>query len=270
MLPDFAFWLLVLPCAVAGVGGMYVLCRWREWQAANWEGRPIPSGVGSGFVPALWAAAWFGPAPASPRWPVLVVITGFAVLGFVDDRWGNREVSGLRGHVQALLSGRMTTGAGKLLGGTALAVWAGFVLHPNDGVRALPAAAVIALSANAINLLDCRPSRAVKGVWVYALATFAGGYAEPFLGGVLLATVVYAPLDFRCRAMMGDAGANMLGATLGACWAAQATLPVQLALAAALLAGHGITERVSLTKVIERHAVLRWLDGLGVHPAGNA
>jgi hypothetical protein len=69
--------------------------------------------------------------------------------------------------------------------------------------------------------------------------------------------------DLAGRSMLGDAGANALGALLGVALAAR-TGPVGRA---ALLAGiAGLTaasEKVSFTKVIESTPGLRELDALG-------
>ncbi len=80
------------------------------------------------------------------------------------------------------------------------------------------------------------------------------------------------PEDLGERSMLGDGGANALGAMLGT--AAATSLP-RPARAAALGVVAGLTaasEVVSFSRVIERTGPLRWLDMLGrrtaVPPAG--
>jgi len=99
---------------------------------------------------------------------------------------------------------------------------------------------------------------------VLACATWAvhAGWGPAL--GLVGATLVYAPLDFRCQAMMGDAGSNLLGSALGTCWASHLHPAVQGVVLAALLALHAYAERHSLTDAIARRAPLRWLDELGV------
>ncbi len=67
--------------------------------------------------------------------------------------------------------------------------------------------------------------------------------------------------------MLGDAGANALGAMLGA--AAAQTLPrsARLGLLAGIVALTVASEKVSFTRVIEATPPLRWLDMLGRRPA---
>ncbi len=67
--------------------------------------------------------------------------------------------------------------------------------------------------------------------------------------------------------MMGDTGANALGAAWGVGAAASMT---RTELAATLLALGALTllsERVSFSEVIERTAALRYVDGLGRRPS---
>jgi UDP-N-acetylmuramyl pentapeptide phosphotransferase/UDP-N-acetylglucosamine-1-phosphate transferase len=125
-----------------------------------------------------------------------------------------------------------------------------------------------------MNLLDVRPGRALKGfflltalIWTceYYAHTPTRPYAPNlFLLPLVFAALIYAPFDFRCQVMMGDVGSNSLGAIAGiyATW----TLPLwaKAILVFAFAALHLITERVSLTQIIEGNRVLKFLDGLGV------
>ena len=72
--------------------------------------------------------------------------------------------------------------------------------------------------------------------------------------------------DLDERAMLGDAGANALGAMLGT--AAAITLPraARVTVLAAIAGLTAASEVVSFTKVIERTSPLRWLDMLGCVP----
>jgi hypothetical protein len=66
--------------------------------------------------------------------------------------------------------------------------------------------------------------------------------------------------------MLGDAGANALGAMLGAS-AAGLSRPVRIALLAGIAGLTAASEKVSFTKVIARTPALNWLDMLGRRPA---
>src|SRR5512132_3682816 len=67
--------------------------------------------------------------------------------------------------------------------------------------------------------------------------------------------------------MLGDAGANALGAMLGAAASASLPRPARVILLAGITGLTAASEVVSFTAVIERTPALRWLDMLGRRPA---
>ncbi|MFB9840245.1 hypothetical protein ACFFNX_49665, partial [Actinoallomurus acaciae] len=123
--------------------------------------------------------------------------------------------------------------------------------------------ALVAGGANLLNLFDLRPGRAIK---VGALAALPGTLsgsavtAAPFGAAVAL-----LPEDLGERAMLGDAGANALGALLGLS-AAHLPRPVRLGILTGVVALNAASEFVSFTKVIQATPALRWLDQLGRRP----
>ncbi len=67
--------------------------------------------------------------------------------------------------------------------------------------------------------------------------------------------------------MLGDAGANALGAMLGAAAAASLPRSGRVAVLAGIVALTAASEKISFTKVIQRTPPLHWLDMLGRRPA---
>ncbi|RGA03648.1 hypothetical protein DI270_017940, partial [Microbispora triticiradicis] len=65
------------------------------------------------------------------------------------------------------------------------------------------------------------------------------------------------------RAMLGDAGANALGALLGLAATARLNRPARLAALAAVAGLTAASEKISFTKVIAGNPVLNRLDMLG-------
>jgi hypothetical protein len=119
--------------------------------------------------------------------------------------------------------------------------------------------AVVAGAANLLNLFDLRPGRALKVGLLGAVAVGAPGPAG--------AAAALLPADLRERVMLGDAGANALGALLGLAavhrWTSRTA---RLGVLAGLTAVTGASEVVSFTSVIERTPPLRALDALGRRP----
>jgi UDP-N-acetylmuramyl pentapeptide phosphotransferase/UDP-N-acetylglucosamine-1-phosphate transferase len=81
----------------------------------------------------------------------------------------------------------------------------------------------------------------------------------PLLGAVLC----YLPTDVRARAMMGDAGSNVLGFALGYYATTSLSLTARLTSLVFLIAIHLYTEKISLTRTIENNALLKAIDQLG-------
>jgi hypothetical protein len=121
---------------------------------------------------------------------------------------------------------------------------------------------LVAGTANLVNLLDLRPGRAAKAA-ALAAAAGLGGPSGSLVAGPLGASLAVLPADLGERVMLGDCGANAVGALLGLRLAA---VPARPARAGALAVVVGLTlasERVSFTRVIEATPVLRELDRLG-------
>ena len=221
----------------------------------NFQGIEIPAASGLTFLLiAPVSLALGGGIPVA-------VASALGVLGFLDDRFGDRSVGGFRGHLKALLSGKPTTGSLKLVGG-GLAALAAAYLHNGPTLGFLVDAPLIALAANALNLLDLRPGRACFGFVLLAAPSLVarppGISLWPALGGFLLEW----PFDARAKAMLGDTGSNFLGALAGAL--AMESLPVwgRGALLALLLGLNLAAERVSLSRLIAQTPWLNRLDRL--------
>ena len=197
---------------------------------------------------------------------VLFACFAFAMLGLVDDLVGTETDRGFRGHLAALSKGRLTTGAMKLFGGAIVAVV--LVATPGEvsGRRLLADAALVALAANLGNLLDRAPGRTIKvALLAYIpLAVLAGSSAV----GITVAPVLGAALgllraDLGERLMLGDTGANLLGAVLGLTVVLETSRSTRSIVLVVLIALNLAAERVSFSKVIDATPGLRHLDRLG-------
>lgn len=241
-----------------------------------------------------------------------ILVVGAFTFGFVDDAFGAGGPKGFRGHLSALREGRLTTGMLKVLGIGGIALFYGASAargaiersglelpaggsSPSAYVAAwILAAAVIALSANLVNLLDLRPGRALKAysaavvvpavlaarqaVASYndSVAAFAGdmsglAFTPADETVVVIATLIalLGPvvavwhLDLRERGMLGDGGANVMGAVVGYLLTSVLSFTGLAVATAVLLALNLASERVSFSRVIDATPPLRWLDGMG-------
>jgi len=241
------------------------------WARTNHRGEAVT--LLEGPAVALGAALASAAAPGLPprgRAAVLAAAAGAAAFGGYDDLAGSSGRRGFRGHLGALARGEVTTGTVKIAGigatGVAAAALAGG--GPADVVIN---AGLIAGGANLLNLFDLRPGRAIKVALAGGalLAGTGGPGAAQAVAGPAGAALALLPEDLGERAMLGDAGANALGAMLGAAAAASLPRPARAALLAGIIGLTAASEVVSFTAVIERTPTLRWLDMLGRRPAAG-
>jgi UDP-N-acetylmuramyl pentapeptide phosphotransferase/UDP-N-acetylglucosamine-1-phosphate transferase len=235
----------------------------------NYRGDAIPVGVGLVFflsALAVYAVAFiFLPGVIQGKViGVLLALACFTLLGLIDDTWGSRSVTGLKGHLLSLFQGRLTTGGLKAAGGGVVAL----LLAASAGSwTMIPLnALIIALSVNGINLVDLRPGRAGKVFilsWLVLLSVTSGKMEMILPAVVAGALLAYLPYDLKARAMMGDTGSNALGASLGmaAVWLLET--PYKAGYLAFLIVFHIFTEKYSLTKIIAGNRLLDYLDKLG-------
>lgn len=202
-------------------------------------------------------AVLLGGVAAAAAWAAVVAVGLSGLVGLYDDLHGSPAARGLRGHLGALRRGRVTSGLVKLLVVGVAGIVAGLVLH-GPRPRALLSAVLVAGLANLLNLLDLRPGRALKVGLLCAVAV-PGAVA-----GVVAGTAAgLLPWDLRERLMLGDGGANALGAGLGVALAAALPWAWAAVVAGVVVALTLASERVSFTKVIDATPPLRWADRLG-------
>ncbi|GAA3451658.1 hypothetical protein [Dactylosporangium matsuzakiense] len=226
----------------------------------NFRGRTVSLAGG----PALAVGATAGAIVHRPEHAAAAAVAGLGsgAVGLYDDLVGGRPehaAKGFRGHLGALREGRVTSGLVKIAGVGAAGLAAAALLPRRRTVDVLLGAGVIAGAANLFNLLDLRPGRALKAGFL--VGTPLGASGPLGAAGALL------PADLDEEIMLGDAGANALGALLGVAYTAKTGTFGRLAALAGIAALTAASEKVSFTKVIEANPVLNRLDTWGRKPA---
>ena len=270
------FLVLWIGLSAAGLNLTLQFLRVHGVEGVNYRHERIPVGMGlflwacvclECWLAELWEA-WNVPLPSwltEPDLSYYFMLTVVFVAGWIDDTLGDPHVKGLKGHLRRFArEGVITSGLAKAGMVSLAALWAASTIAASFW-RGVLVFCVLVLTTNAVNLLDLRPARALKGLFAASLILMAvslelaAGYLLPVLAGGLL---VFG-YDLKAKAMLGDAGANLLGFSLG--YTAGLMLPdwgllLWFTCTAVL---HWIAERMSLSRIIERNRLLSWLDQAG-------
>jgi hypothetical protein len=244
--------------------------RWGPLEAENHRGRRIPRNLwvllDLGALGGALLAELAGDAGAE-AWGGLAGVLLVSAAGLVDDL-APPGPRGLRGHLGALLAGRMTTGALKVLVAVGASAVVVALQGPRPGWVRLSGVLLLAACANLWNGLDVAPGRALKAFLPVgaAFALLGPVAAFPAGAGMLVAGAVALGPDLRERAMLGDAGSNALGFAAGLCLyllLSDGWVPAVAAIAVGL---NLLAETITLSRAIAAVPPLRFLDRLGRLP----
>lgn len=249
----------------------------------NYKNEMIPVGMGIVFLPMIIINSiilgfvtlnniWFVSSSnynLNIVWLLCLALYIFSMMamffaGGLDDLIGNRNVSGLKGHFKSLFKGELTTGGFKALFGGFVGLVVSVCISSSI-VDIIVNTLIIALSTNLMNLFDLRPGRAIKAYLVIMIPIYITltGYTKVFPLLILPNVLAYFNTDLKARGMMGDTGSNVLGISIGVLMALGYGIKVRLAWLVFLILMHLITEKFSLTKIIEKNRVLKFIDNLG-------
>ncbi len=260
-----------LAWCLASIGLTAFILNKFKLRTKNFRGSETPVGDGLYLVlptvPIFAVLAWLWPWRSREGLAYAVVVGCMGLLGFLDDVKGDRSASGIRGHLKQALHGKMTTGFLKAAGGLAISLLVARFILQRSWIGTVVDGTIIALSANALNLLDLRPGRAgtVFLIGALLLTLYSWDYRSGPPALMLLAfPLMYIYVSDRAgEVMMGDVGSNSLGGALGLAFVLAVHSPAgRLAALAALIGLHVLAEKVSISAVIERNPILRRLDRL--------
>lgn len=209
-------------------------------ERTNFRGRTVSLAAGPALAAGATGAAALGATSGASGAAAVVAGLGAGAVGLYDDVVGARPdqktAKGFAGHLAALREGRITSGLVKIVGVGAAGLGAAALLAADPrvaghrrrqrqgalgrGVDVLLGAGVVAGTANLVNLLDLRPGRALKSGLLLG-APLAGGPHGGIAAGAAGAAAGLLPDDLDETVMLGDSGANALGALLGVALAAR-------------------------------------------------
>ncbi|MDD7385002.1 MAG: hypothetical protein SPI12_05220 [Actinomycetaceae bacterium] len=248
------------------------------WTRQSFRGTPVSLQEGVGVAAGLGASAL---TLSQMRLPMLVAVGSSAGAGYVDDHLEERfpaQGKGLHGHLGALAHGKLTSGVIKIvvIGLGALVAAAqmddepAHESHSAHFLRVLCRAGIIAGSANLVNLVDLRPGRALK---VSAAMSSIGALVDSrgalhhesarIACALVASCLAVAREDLQGQSMLGDLGANALGAAWGIQWAASRSRPVRAATLAAIGTLTLASEKISFSRVIDASPLLSRIDRWG-------
>lgn len=257
--------------------GMHPVFSRAVFARTNYRGITLPTGVGlviplaavatSAALTLLTTLGWRPDQPGLAALGLTVTATlGFGLLGLLDDMAVDEHASGYRGHVAALVRGKLTAGSLKMVAGPAVAIIVVAPVSNDSAVRLLLDGALVALAANLANLFDRAPGRVTKVSLLAAAVLVAATAAAPELLGLAVvagAAIALVVPDLQERMMLGDAGANPLGATLGLGAVLSLSPVARTWVLVVVLLLNLLSEKVSFSRVIDRVAPLRVLDRMG-------
>jgi UDP-GlcNAc:undecaprenyl-phosphate GlcNAc-1-phosphate transferase len=256
-----------------GLAGLRLQAPPERLMRTNVSGRRVPAVLGGPYAIAallvlallqMTAALGWGAARTNQTGlAVAVVIVVMALAGTFDDLRGNESARGFKGHLRAAASLSLTGGVVKLTSGAAAGLVAGLLVA--DGAAIVEIALLAALTANLVNLMDRAPGRAGKVSLAVAVPLVAVGDPGWVIAaaGLLGALAGCLSLDLSERAMLGDGGANPLGAVLGLGLGVTLETTGRLAAIALLVMLNAASERWSFSRAIEHVGWLRALDHIG-------
>lgn len=270
---------------------------YKRYQRKNFHGETVSLTGGIKVAAACLASGLSLAGNRGGQMGAMLPVAAGAVLGYLDDTGaetpvsqskktnstpdqnlsepslsGNRKdkpavAKGFHGHLQALAEGEVTTGTLKIVGiGSGAALGAiGIGRSRKTGlVSWVLDTVLIAGSANLANLFDLRPGRCLKVGALCALPLSGEkGSSAPLAGGALATSLLALPADLGEREMLGDTGANALGALLGSAWAQKTGTLGKLLGVLGVVGLTVASEKISFSQVIANTPGLKTIDNLG-------
>jgi len=264
----FAFIISALITRIA-IPFLYNMLLSNGCTSLNYNKKEIPLGMGLIFVLiqsfVVYIFLFFLKTDDNRIYSYIIAILLMGLVGIIDDIIGEKEIKGFKGHMRALLKGKLTTGGVKAIVGFFISILISLLIS-GSYLELILNTLVIALFTNLINLFDLRPGRASKVFIFLAIVLIITGSDKAY-GYIIFSALgiiaIYIPYDLKSLAMMGDVGSNALGITLGLFCIFTHTITLKLIYFILLLFLHIISENYSFSKIISKNRFLNYLDSIG-------
>lgn len=236
-------------------------------KAVNYNKKEIPAGIGILLLLSGVVSSSFILFITDQPMMYYVYLFGLSLVGFVgilDDLVGEDKIKGLKGHLSKMYQGELTSGGLKAIIGGLAALYVSFSFSMSL-IDLLLNTLIILFFINSMNLFDVRPGRAIKIflltsmlIWIFSKAP--DRFLTLLLTGGILSIIEG---DLKEEYILGDVGANILGYTLGFTSAISFNMMNKVIIIALLMILHIIAEITSISLIINRNPVLKYIDGIG-------
>lgn len=264
-----------------------------QWDRTSFSGKTV-SLKGGLINAAALSAATFSQFPHPASFAASVATLSGAIAGYIDDHLEDAfpaKGKGFRGHLGALRKGKLSSGMMKIILVGAGSLASSGLIATNEVLRkqtqqkksnkiaknlkftarVVDSTLIIAGTANLFNLLDLRPGRALKiGTFAALPFLFAEKSISGMSSGLIAANLMSLPEDLAGTEMLGDLGANALGAAIGTMISLNNSHLVRATGLVSVIALNIASEKISFSKVIAENKVLNYLDLLGRNKPSEA
>lgn len=232
----------------------------------NFKNEMIPIGMGIFFIPSLILLSIFINISYSSNIPNLILVGTIvmAFVGYLDDSNLDKTNKGFKGHLKQLKNLKITTGMLKAIAGLGISLYIALNISASIGETLLNTL-VIALFTNYMNLWDLRPGRVSKMFLFIAILilSFSVLIFKIYLLLMITLMVIYIIGDLKAKYMLGDTGSNLLGIFLGIVVAFNLDINAKILCLFLLVIFHILAEKISFSKIIENHKILKYIDMMG-------
>ena len=196
---------------------------------------------------------------------IIIGTLGSSFTGYIDDNSKDLP-KGIKNHVYSLLKGNITAGSIKAFIGIITSFIICFILD-YKGLNFLINMLIISFMQNFINLLDLRPGRSIKAFIIILLIDIPFIIQNPALlainAGITISLLFYIKYELSEVCMMGDTGSNLLGIMLGISTSMTGNIYYRIITLSFLFISLVYAEKKSISDLINKKFILRYLDDLG-------